>query len=106
KAIELMALGNNFSMEEALQLGIVNTVLDADNWWESVLEYAGRFVPPNAASMAVGRIKRSVQSGAEMGLEAGLSLERELQQQLFQSDDAREGIRAFNEKRRAEFCGH
>jgi enoyl-CoA hydratase/carnithine racemase len=40
-----------------------------------------------------------------MGLDAGLALERELQQQLFQSGDAKEGIRAFNEKRKPEFHG-
>src|SRR6058998_3278990 len=54
---------------------------------------------------AVGLIKRSVQSGAEVPFESGLTLERELQQQLFQSDDAKEGIAAYVEKRVAEFKG-
>ena len=53
----------------------------------------------------VGRIKRAVQSGLEAGFGEGLALERELQQQLFQSDDAREGIRAHLEKRPAVFTG-
>jgi len=105
KAIELMALGTNMSMDDALALGLVNQVLPADNWWEQVLSYARQFVPPNKAAMAVGRIKRSVQSGADLSLEAGLSLERELQQQLFLSEDAAEGIGAYNEKRKAEFKG-
>jgi enoyl-CoA hydratase/carnithine racemase len=55
--------------------------------------------------MAVGHIKRAVQTGAEMALEQGLSLERELQQRLFESDDAREGIAAYVEKRSPVFRG-
>jgi enoyl-CoA hydratase/carnithine racemase len=61
--------------------------------------------PPPVSSGAVGRIKRAVQSGPEAGFGEGLALERELQQQLFQSDDAREGIRADLEKRPAVFTG-
>jgi enoyl-CoA hydratase len=55
--------------------------------------------------MAVGHIKRSVQTGWELPLEPALALERELQQQLFRSDDAREGLDAYNEKRKASFTG-
>jgi enoyl-CoA hydratase/carnithine racemase len=55
--------------------------------------------------MAVGHIKRAVQSGGEMGLEQGLALERELQQQLFRSQDAKEGMLAFTQKRKAQFRG-
>ncbi len=105
KALELMALGGNMSMDEAHTLGIVNKVLPDEGWWDAVLSYAGQFLPPGRASMAVGRIKRSVQTGAEIPLEAGLALERELQQQLFQSEDAAEGIRAYNEKRKPQFKG-
>ena len=52
-----------------------------------------------------GLIKRAVHSGAELPLVSGQALERELQQQLFQSEDAREGIVAFNERRMALFAG-
>src|SRR4029077_6563969 len=57
------------------------------------------------ASLAVGRIKRAVQSGAEMALEQGLALERELQAELFASEDAREGLAAYVEKRAPAFKG-
>jgi enoyl-CoA hydratase/carnithine racemase len=53
----------------------------------------------------VGHIKRAVQSGLEMGFSEALSLERELQQRLFESDDAREGIAANLEKRPPKFAG-
>jgi enoyl-CoA hydratase/carnithine racemase len=70
-----------------------------------VLEYAKGFCPPNRASRAVGRIKRSVQSGLEISFEQALSLERELQQQLFQGEDAKEGLNAYIEKRKPAFKG-
>jgi enoyl-CoA hydratase/carnithine racemase len=68
-------------------------------------DFAKQFCPPNMASKAVGRIKRSVQSGAEVPFESGLAIERELQQQLFQSADAQEGLSAYIEKRKANFKG-
>lgn len=108
KAIELMVEGLNLSLEEARELGLVNKIIDAADasaFLGEVLAYARRFVPPGRASKAVGAIKRAVVSGAEMSFEGGLSLERELQQQLFQSDDAKEGFAAFLEKRPPQFRG-
>ncbi len=104
-AIELMVKGELFSFDRAKELGLVNEVLPAKEFWEQVLLYAKQFCPPNKASKAVGLIKRSVQSGAEVPFESGLAIERELQQQLFQSEDAKEGIAANQEKRVAEFKG-
>jgi len=69
------------------------------------LDYARQFTAPNKAAHAVGRIKRSVQSGAEIPFEYALALERELQQQLFQSEDAKEGLDAYVNKRKAQFKG-
>jgi enoyl-CoA hydratase len=107
KAIELMIHGNTFSFEEALSLGIVNQVWDGSpaEFWEQILDYARQFVPPNKASRAVGRIKRSVQTGSEIPLDVALAFERELQQQLFQSEDAKEGISAYVGKRVPKFTG-
>jgi enoyl-CoA hydratase/carnithine racemase len=105
KAIELMVTGRTFSFEEAEKMGLVNAVLPKDEWWESVILYAQQFTLPNKAAMAVGHIKRSVQSGLEMAFEYGLSLERELQSQLFKSTDAKEGISAYVEKRQPRFQG-
>ncbi len=103
KAIELIAIGNTFPFEEAKELGIVNDIFARDNFMESVLEYARQFCPPNKAAKAVGRIKRSIQSGWEIPLESALALERENQQLLFQSEDAKEGLAAYVEKRPATF---
>ncbi len=103
KAIELMVTGKIFSFEEAKQMGIVNDIFERENFREKVMEYARQFCPPNKASKAVGHIKRAVQSGWEVPLESGLAIERELQQRLFTSDDAKEGIAAYAEKRSATF---
>ena len=53
----------------------------------------------------MGNIKRAVQTGSEIPFESALALERELQQQLFQSADAKEGLEAYAGKRKAEFTG-
>jgi enoyl-CoA hydratase len=108
KAIELMVTGQLFDFERGLELGIVNQVIEAEtgeSFHQQVLSYAKQFTTPAKAALAVGRIKRAVQTGGEISFESALALERELQQQLFQSDDAREGISAYVGKRKAEFTG-
>jgi enoyl-CoA hydratase/carnithine racemase len=108
KAIELMATGQLFDFERGLQLGLLNQILDAETYeqfTQQVAEYAAQFTTPNKASGAVGRIKRSVQTGAEIPFESALALERELQQQLFQSEDAKEGLDAYVNKRKPIFKG-
>lgn len=105
RAIELMVTGRLLTFEEAQNMDVVNMIMEGDDFADQVHEYAKQFCPPNKAAMAVGRIKRSVQSGAEVPFESGLAIERELQQQLFQSPDAREGLNAYIEKRQAKFTG-
>ncbi len=108
KAIELMVTGETFGFDRALELGLVNQVLDADDhasFMAQVMDYARSFTTPARASKAVGLIKRAVQSGAEVPFESSLAIERELQQQLFQSADAKEGLAAYIEKRKASFEG-
>lgn len=107
-AIQLMAEAETFDFARAKDLGIINTLIEADSheaFHAEVDSYATRFVPPNAASRAVGLIKRACQTGAEIGLQDGLALERELQQRLFEGDDAREGIAAYVERREPKFTG-
>jgi enoyl-CoA hydratase len=98
------------TFDEAKEIGIVHDVwgdeeLKGRSFAQAVDEYARQFTPPSKASRAVGRMKRAVQSGAEAGLLEGLSLERELQQLLFQSEDAKEGLVASIEKRPPRFTG-
>jgi enoyl-CoA hydratase len=103
KAIELMVTGNTFSFEEAKEMGIVNDIFERENFMENIMDYARQFCPPNKAAKAVGHIKRSVQTGWEIPMESALAIERELQALLFNSQDAKEGLNAYVEKRPAEF---
>jgi enoyl-CoA hydratase len=103
KAIELMVMGKTFSFDEGKELGLVNEVFEGANFMEQAMQYARQFCPPNKASKAVGRIKRAVQTGWEIPIEAALALERENQQLLFESADAKEGLAAYIEKRPPKF---
>ncbi|HLL77037.1 MAG TPA: enoyl-CoA hydratase/isomerase family protein [Pyrinomonadaceae bacterium] len=108
RAIELMTTGELFDFDRGAELGLVNQLFDAssaEDFLAQALDYAGKFTAPGRAAHAVGRIKRSVQSGLEVPFEYGLALERELQQQLFQSEDAREGLDAYVQKRKPQFKG-
>jgi len=108
KAIEMMVTGKNFGLDEARSFGLLTDVVEKPSLEEfraEVQRYAKEFTPPARAPRAVGAIKLAVQSGAEMALESGLALERELQQQLFLSEDAKEGISAHLAKRKPSFSG-
>lgn len=105
KAIELMTEGKLISFEAAQELGLINYIYEDEDYWEKVMAYAKSFCPPHKASRAVGRIKRAVQSGSEVAFSEGLAIERELQQLLFQGEDAKEGIAAYVEKRAGNFSG-
>jgi enoyl-CoA hydratase/carnithine racemase len=108
RAMELMATGRLFEFEEAQALGLVSEVVEAadgEAFLARVRARAKEFTPPHRASKAVGLIKRAVQTGAEVAFHDALALERELQQQLFESEDAKEGLAAHVEKRQAAFQG-
>jgi enoyl-CoA hydratase/carnithine racemase len=106
-SIDLMITGRLIDFEEGQRLGIINYIFEGDNasFAEQIHKYAKEFTPPNKAAKAAGRIKRSVQSGWEVPFESGLAIERELQQQLFESPDAKEGLDAYVSKRKPEFRG-
>jgi enoyl-CoA hydratase/carnithine racemase len=108
RALQLMLESANLDFERGLELGLINYLWAADSregFQENVVEYARRFLPPDKATLAVGKIKRAVQSGLEMGIDQGLAFERELQAALWASDDAEEGVKAYIEKRKARFSG-
>ena len=108
RAIKLMVEGTTFGFDEAHELGIVDDVWatgSAGEFMEKIMDYAKSFTAPNRASKAVGMIKRAVQTGWELPIAEALAVERELQQQLFQSQDAKEGIGSYIDKRKASFSG-
>jgi enoyl-CoA hydratase/carnithine racemase len=103
RALELMLTGGTVGPQEALALGIVNKVFPADSLLDEAKAYATKFA--NGPTLALAHIKRCVHEGMNMSLADGLALERELISELFVSEDAREGLSAFVEKRKAEFKG-
>jgi enoyl-CoA hydratase/carnithine racemase len=108
KAIQLMALGELITFDRGKELGIVTEIFESESTAQfhvEVMNAAKMFTSPGKAPRAVGNIKRAVQTGAEIPFESALALERELQQQLFQSEDAKEGLEAYVQKRKAEFSG-
>jgi len=105
RALELCATGKTIAFEEALEMGLVHYIYERENFMGQVLDYARQFVPPNKGSLAVGKVKRAVQTGLEMSLPDGLALERELLAQTFGSEDGGEGVKAYLEKRTAQFKG-
>ena len=105
RGLELLASGRTISVEEAHQIGLVNHMFEEEGFFDKVIEYAKQFAPPAKASKAVGLIKRSVQTGLELPQAEALALERELLQRLFESEDAQEGLKAYSQKRTAQFKG-
>lgn len=108
RALDLMTSGRTFDYAEAERLGIVERLIEADSdeaFLDEVLRIAKSYCAPERAGLSVGLIKRAVKSGADLPLESGLALERELQQRLFQSEDAKEGMAAFEERRPPVFRG-
>lgn len=103
QALAMMVRGENLTVEDAQRIGLVHELLPAEGWWERVLAYAEGYCRPRRSADAVGLIKRAVLGGADLPLESGLALERELQQRLFTGPDAREGLAAFVQKRTPDF---
>ncbi len=105
KALELCATGKQVAFEEAMDMGLLHYIYERDTFLQDVMDYAKQFVPPNKASMAVGKIKRAVHAGIETSLPEGLAFEREVLAQTFASEDGNEGVTAYLEKRTAKFKG-
>ncbi|MFQ5628692.1 MAG: enoyl-CoA hydratase/isomerase family protein [bacterium] len=103
KALELMLTGATFLPADALAYGIVNKIFPAGDLIAETEKIANRIA--NGATMAIANIKEAVYHGTQMHLSDALALERDLVEPLFNSEDAKEGLSAFVEKRKAAFRG-
>ncbi|HYA70328.1 MAG TPA: enoyl-CoA hydratase/isomerase family protein [Thermoplasmata archaeon] len=103
RALDMMITGKLLTPDEALAIGLVNYVFPKETFEKDVQTYASALA--KGPARAVSLIKRSVLEGMEMPLTAGLALERELQNRLFVTEDAKEGLSAFVEKRKPTFKG-
>ena len=103
KALEMMLTGESITPDEALRLGIINRLFPVDKLMEEAEAYARKLAA--GASLAIARIKQCVYQGIATNLSDGLALERKLIEPLFDSEDAKEGLTAFSEKRPAVYKG-
>ncbi len=101
KAMELMMTGERVRAEEALRLGILNRLYPADEFAAGVQDFARDLAAGPSQTLAA--IKRGVYLGAECPLDEALEYEAATQRRVFLSSDAREGMRAFLDKRAPEF---
>ncbi|MCP4002816.1 MAG: enoyl-CoA hydratase [bacterium] len=104
KALELLFLGDLVDANEALRLGLVNRVVEVDELADATSELAERLA--KGPTLAYGFAKASVYQDATLSFESLLDLEARNQQVAIRSRDAKEGIRAFLERRKPEFEGH
>ena len=105
RALELGVTGRMIAFEEAREWDLIHDIFDPEDFKLQIMDYARQFVAPNKPSKAVGLIKRAIQSGINGSLTEGLALEREALAQAFDSQDAAEGIQAYQDKRVAKFVG-
>jgi enoyl-CoA hydratase/carnithine racemase len=103
KALEMMLTGETVGPEEAHRLGLVNKLFPAEKLLEATEAYARKV--SSGASVAIGKIKQAVYQGIALPLSEALSLERDLVEPLFKTEDAQEGLKAFAEKRQPVYKG-
>jgi enoyl-CoA hydratase len=103
KAKELIMIGESINAEEAERLGLVNAVVPADKLLEEARKMAAKLArrPPFGLRLA----KMVMNSGADRDIQSALALERQAFAMLFGTEDQKEGVRAFSEKRKPDFKG-
>lgn len=103
QALRMGLSGDYIDAEEAFRIGMVEFLVDEGQHFEKAKDLAGRIA--RWSPFALGLVKQSVRAAMQLPLAEGLELEKELFLQAFASDDGREGVRAFVEKRKPVFKG-
>lgn len=103
KAKEMIFSGDFIEAEEALRVGLVNKVVPAEQLMPEAKRLAKRFAMRGAVALRMA--KSAVNEGLRMDLEAGLQYEHKCFSLLFATQDQKEGMQAFLEKRRPNFQG-
>lgn len=103
RALHMLVTGEPVGPDQALEWGIVDRLFPEEIFPDEVDRYAQKLAA--GPTMAQGYIKLSVNMGLETSLSEGLAIERAHQNQLFASEDAAEGLKAFLEKRPPKYQG-
>ncbi|HET6184366.1 MAG TPA: enoyl-CoA hydratase-related protein [Acetobacteraceae bacterium] len=103
RAKEIMLTGRPFTVQQAYEWGMVNRVCKAENLLAEAMETAATIAAN--APISTRQIKQSVNYGLNMDLRSAMMFEIEAYNRMVPTEDRREGIRAFNEKRRPNFQG-
>ena len=103
RAMEMILTGRMITAEEAFNYGIINFVYNPDDLMDEAMEIANTI--GEKSKYAVERAKKSIKAVSEMNLKDGLKLERKMFIECLNSEDGKEGITAFIEKRKPNFKG-
>lgn len=103
KAMEIMLVGDTFDAQEAYRIGLINYVVPAEQVMAKAEELAGKIAANGP--LAVRKIKETVLRALSVSLEEGFQLENESAKEILATEDAKEGPRAFIEKRKPRYSG-
>ena len=103
RAKELVLSGRPFSAQEAVSWGMANALCTSETLLDTALSMAQTIA--DNAPVAVRQAKQAIHKGMQMGLMDGLAFEIEAYNRTVPTEDRREGVRAFNEKRKPQFKG-
>jgi enoyl-CoA hydratase/carnithine racemase len=103
KASEMLLMGTSIDAQEALRVGLINKIVPADKLMEEAMAWAQKIA--ENGPLSVRAAKQCILQGTDMTLQDGMQLELDLVDKLLDTEDSREGPRAFAEKRKPNFKG-
>ena len=103
KAMEMLMIGDAFSAQEALAMGLLNYVVPKERLMDKAFELAGKLA--ENGPLAIRKVKEGILRSSGLPLEQAYQVENEVASAVLSSRDAREGPRAFAEKRKPNFTG-